>query len=157
MTGLTTSVPQDGVRQFYELSSLKYVDPVVVIDPATGAAAVSAPGPATAVYRLLSSLATTNLALLRTGVGVVKYVKLFNAAVTDKYLKLYDKAIAPVIATDTPYETFHIPARSDYFMDFGDGLKFALGIGLGITGAAADADTTVLAVGDITCLSIGYV
>jgi hypothetical protein len=77
-----------------------------------------------------------------------------NAKAAAVYLKLYDKATAPTVGTDTPRKTIHIPASSSFNFELND--YFSKGIGYALTGAAADADTTALLAGDILALNIDY-
>lgn len=92
--------------------------------------------------------ATTNSTLGRAGYGVIEGLILANASAAVKYVKLYDKATAPTVGTDVPILTIAVPATSSVVL--GDvSITFQLGIGLGITGAASDTDTTVTAVNDV--------
>ena len=75
-----------------------------------------------------------------------------NRAAAEKYVKLYDKASAPVVATDVPLITLGIPAAG--YIGLGDivgtyGMRFSLGIAYAITGAYANTDATATAVGDV--------
>lgn len=106
--------------------------------------------------RLLSSLATTNAALVRNAATDLFRLRGYNAAATPRFLKLYNKATAPVAGTDTPVATFYLPPTAPFELDFETPMYFATGFGYAITGAAADSDTTVLAAGDILCMNISY-
>jgi hypothetical protein len=106
-------------------------------------------------YRLLASLNTTNSALIKNAAGVVWKVTGNNTVAAKKYIKLYNKATAPTVGTDVPVVTLVIPASSYFNIDI-PGRAFATGIGVGITGAAADNDTTAVGAGDIECLNIFY-
>lgn len=108
--------------------------------------------------RLLSSAATTNATSVKTSAGKLVRIRGYNAAASIRYLKLYNKASAPTVGTDTPVLTLAIPASGSFEFDLGAlGFPFATGIAYAITGAAADADTTAIAAGDITCLNVLYV
>lgn len=111
---------------------------------------------ATTVGRLLSSAATTNGTNVKNAAGTIHKINL-NVAVAGKFLKLYNKATAPTVGTDTPVMTIPLAATGAREIDFGpNGLYFATGIGYGITGAIGDADTTAVASGDITGMNILY-
>ena len=109
------------------------------------------------VYRLLSSLATTNGAFAKASAGRVYKIRGYTAAAAGKWLKLYNKASAPTVGTDTPILTLYLPPTSVIDIDFGAiGQYFSTGIALAITGASPDADTTAVAVGDILGLNLIY-
>jgi hypothetical protein len=99
----------------------------------------------------VNSAASTNSTLLQAGASTALRVALTNNTAATKYLKLYDKATAPVVGTDVPLCTLGIPPNAA--LNVQDlRLCGALGLGYGITGAAADNDTTVTAVNDVTGL-----
>jgi hypothetical protein len=61
------------------------------------------------------------------------------------YVKLYDKATAPTVGTDTPKMTILVPLAGSVVLtlsEVGEGIDFANGIGIGATTGAADNDTT---------------
>lgn len=114
-------------------------------------------GPAFLVARLPSAAASTNATLVRTGNGRVYRVFGLNATAAAKFLKLYNKATAPTVGTDTPVLTIPIPASGAFSFEISSvGLQFPLGIGYAITGLAPDADTTVLVAGDVLGVNIVY-
>ena len=110
---------------------------------------------ATNAARLPSAAATVNATLVRAGSGRVYEINGQNAAAAVVYLKLYDKATAPVVGTDVPVYTLAIAASGPFRFDLG-GFQFALGIGYGLTTDAADNGTTALTAGDILGLNIAY-
>lgn len=105
------------------------------------------------------SLATTNGANVKATAGRVYFGMAVNTTAAVKYVKFYNKATTPTVGTDTPVLTIQIPANSS--MSISDavgvyGLFCSAGIGYGITGAAADSDTTAVAAGDVI-LHFSYV
>lgn len=64
-----------------------------------------------------------------------------NLDATTIYLKLYDKATAPAVGTDTPKLTIPIPTAAVAVVEFLGGIDFTLGIGVGATTGVADNDT----------------
>ncbi len=109
------------------------------------------------VSRLLSSTATTNITLVKSAGGRVYKIICRNTSATTRYLKLFNKATAPTLGSNTPTETFEILANSTFEHDFGTlGRYYSSGIGFAITAAAADADATVVAAGDIVHLHVWY-
>ena len=113
-------------------------------------------GDSTTTARLLSSAATTNAAIVSAIAASVFAVTLSNASAANKFLKFYNKATAPTVGTDIPMLTFLLPPGGIFFLDRPAGIYFSNGIAYAITGAAADADTTALAVGDILCFNLEY-
>jgi hypothetical protein len=104
--------------------------------------------------RLLSSAATTNATVVKNSSGDVQKIILRNTSASDRFLKLYDKATAPTVGTDTPRDTYSLPAGGYLTLDVNE--HFVTGIAYAITGAAADADTTPILAGDIVCMNIHY-
>jgi hypothetical protein len=101
------------------------------------------------VYRLLSA-ATTNSNNIKSTAGQIYGWYLFNTSAAIKYVKLYNKATAPTVGTDVPIMTFPLPATDGAVQNpSGVGIPFATGIGIAITGAPADADTTAVAANDV--------
>lgn len=103
--------------------------------------------------------ADVNSVSLKGSAGTIAGGYVFNTSAATKYLKLYNKATAPTVGTDTPIMTLPIAPSTGLllaaaFDNFG--LWFSTGIGYAITGAAADADATALTAGDVI-LNLIYV
>lgn len=99
-------------------------------------------------YRNISLLATGQL--IKGGVGRVKGYHIINQAAAARFVKLYDKATAPTVGTDTPKITLALAATSQATLPVGDsGIEFLLGIGIGATQLIADNDTTAPAANDV--------
>lgn len=105
--------------------------------------------------RLLSAAASTNATSVKGSAGTIKAIQGYNAKASPVYLKLYNKATAPTVGTDTPVKTIYLPPSSAFALDFSFG--FSVGIAYALTGAAADNDATALAAGDILCLNVDYI
>lgn len=98
----------------------------------------------------LISAAGTNATLIKAAAANLGMLIAFNASAATKFLKLYNKASAPVVGTDVPVHTFPIPAGQNLLIPIPTaGYRLSLGLGLGITGAAGDTDVTVVAAGDV--------
>jgi hypothetical protein len=106
--------------------------------------------------RLLSAAATTNATSVKTSAGDLFKITGYNAAATPRYLKLYNKASAPTVGTDTPVHTIYLPASSRFTEAFDTPFYFSTGIAYAITGAGADADTTALTAADILAMNVSY-
>ena len=101
-----------------------------------------------------SSAATTNPVLVKSSAGTLFNITASNIGAAAAYLKLYNKATAPTVGTDVPVLTLQIPAGGFVSPQFGTlGHRFATGIGIGITGAAADNDTTAIAAAQVKVLT----
>ena len=97
----------------------------------------------------LISAATVNATSLKNSAANIGKITAENVSASIRYLKLYDKASAPTVGTDTPFHTFVLPANSQRVLDFPQGLRLTTGFALAITGALADTDTTVIAANDV--------
>ena len=108
----------------------------------------SATAVATTVGRIMSA-ASTNATSLKGSAGNLYNFTVYNNTGTVKFLKLYNKATAPTVGTDTPIWTCPIPPNN--FADIGYDIPkaFSLGVAYAITGAAADSDTTAVALNDV--------
>lgn len=81
--------------------------------------------------------------LIKGSAGVLGQLACSNINDQEVYLHLYDKATAPTVGTDVPKQTYLIPGNthgsgSNIPLPFG-GLKFLLGIGIGLTVSPGDA------------------
>lgn len=97
------------------------------------------------------SAATNNSTLVLSRSSVVKMIHAVNTTATLYYLKLYNKATAPVCGTDVPVFVSPLPAAVSggppVSPDISDGILFPLGIGFCITAGIADNDNTAAATG----------
>jgi hypothetical protein len=109
--------------------------------------------PATPYF--LNSAATTNGNLILTGTSSVSSFYATNEGATVAYVKLYNKATAPTVGTDIPEMILPVPAAVSGVPGVANpnigfhGLRFALGLGIAITGAAVHTDTTAVAAGQV--------
>lgn len=78
---------------------------------------------------------------IKASAGQVYGWYLFNNASSPRYVKLYNKASAPTVGTDTPLVTIGIPANSAANVEYTTGITFDTGIGWAATTAVADSDT----------------
>lgn len=119
----------------------------------TVTATVMPPVPVTSYY--LNSLAGTNIGVIVATTSGVSTLYCTNSGSTPVFVKLYNKSTAPVLATDIPEMIIPIPAAVDGYPGIASpnigfiGLRFALGLGIAITGGLADNDTTAVAAGQV--------
>ncbi len=98
-------------------------------------------------YNLVTA-ASTNLVNARSTAGNLFEITVSNPTATPSFVKLYNKATAPVVASDVPVLTIPVPANSVQALSFGaQGKRFATGISLAATGAIAATDATATVAG----------
>ena len=113
------------------------------------------------VHRLVSAAGTTNATLVNGGYTKLHAVNLVCASAAAKFLKIYDKASAPTVGTDTPVATFQLVPTAvnggltsinlnESPIHLRSGLAYAL------TGALADNDTTALTAADVVAMNVVY-
>lgn len=95
------------------------------------------------------SAATTNAANIKTSAARVYGYHYTNNTAATKYVRLYNKATAPVPGTDTPLVVIPVAPNSNVLVDHTIPLSFSTGLGIAVTGGFADNDATVTAVGDV--------
>ncbi|MFZ5789772.1 MAG: hypothetical protein ACOY3L_03640 [Pseudomonadota bacterium] len=104
------------------------------------------------IARVLSA-ASTNATSVKAGAGQVYAIYAHNTNAAVRHLKLYDKAAAPTVGTDTPVLTLPIPGNlqgAGFVLDTGGmGIAFASGIALALTTGVADSDTGAVAANEI--------
>lgn len=94
----------------------------------------------------LISAATTNATSVKASAGTVNQIIVNNTNAAVRYLKLYNKASAPTVGTDTPVLTLAIPAGSVQHVTLGSrGLRLGTGIAYALTTGIAVADTGAVA------------
>lgn len=98
--------------------------------------------------RTISANNTTGINVKATA-GCINALAIENRAAADRYVKVYSKATAPTVGTDTPVFTFKVAANTSRDVYTGCGLRIATGIGIGITTGYDDADTGAPAAGDV--------
>ena len=109
-----------------------------------------------ATFLKLISAATTNATSVKASAGVIGSISIFNASASNRFLKFYNKASAPVVGTDIPVLVIGISAGNAVnFPVAAMGMRFSTGIALATTTGIADADTTAVALNDLA-ISINY-
>lgn len=104
--------------------------------------------PATPYF--LNSAASTNGALIITGTSGLQAFFASNSGASDAWVRLFNKATAPVVGTDIPEMLIRVAAGGQFELSPGfNGYRFPLGLGIAITGGSADTDTTAVAAGQV--------
>ena len=100
----------------------------------------------------LTSLASTNIRTISSSPCKVIGGVLKNTSAATKFVKFYNKATDPVLATDVPVFIFALSANESLplFSVFGTyGQSFDLGLAMAITGSYPPTDATAVAVNDV--------
>jgi hypothetical protein len=87
---------------------------------------------------------------LKASAGNIGQIDIFNSNDEARYFKLYNKASAPTVGTDTPVWTIPLLPGTGFSATFAYGKSFATGIAYAITSGLADTDTGVVEAGDVT-------
>jgi hypothetical protein len=127
---------------------------VNITNPTVGfSGAVTVPTTANGTTSFVKSAATTNATSLKATAGNIFSMNLVNNSAAVKYFKFYNKTSAPTVGTDTPVAVIGIPANGGNFTVDGNmwaWTRLSTGIAYAITGAVTDADTTAVAVNDVS-------
>ena len=102
-------------------------------------------------FRLVSA-ASTNATNVKASAGAVGFLWAVNLNAAVRYLKLYNKASAPTVGTDTPIATLPIPASATgagFMIPIPGGVAFTTGIAYAVTTGPTDADTGAVAANEI--------
>lgn len=81
---------------------------------------------------------------------------LFNNAPTVRYIKLYNKARAPSVGSDTPAMTIPLPCGAAANVIVPSGIAFSHGIGIAATTGVADSDAGPPATNEVVVNIIYY-
>lgn len=95
------------------------------------------------------STADTNAALIAAAATSVCFIHAANTSATWRWLKLFNKATAPVPGTDTPSVTIGIPPNGIVEFDPVHYVRLGTGLGIAITGGMADLDATAIGAGEV--------
>lgn len=104
------------------------------------------------------SAASTNATSVKASAGQVYGIEVFNTNAAARFLKLYNKASAPTVGTDTPVKVLTIPgnaAGAGMVISFDKGLAFGTGIAFALTTGVANSDTGAVAANELV-VNIDY-
>ncbi len=113
-----------------------------------GTVTITLPAPTTFIQ---NSAASTNLTSVRPSACNLYGVTVSNNGASVAFLKLYNKASAPVLASDIPVLIISIPANGvPVPINLGTlGVRFSTGLAFAITNLIADTDATAVAAGQV--------
>jgi hypothetical protein len=98
----------------------------------------------------LVAAGSTNATSVKAGRTRLNSLHITNGAVAARYVKLFDKATAPTMGTDTPVLNLQIPAGVAVSIDTGAfGIGFDAGLALGLTTGQALDNATAVTAGDV--------
>ena len=106
--------------------------------------------PVTPTTLFTNSLATVNLLSVKASAGTLWSILASNTNAAVRYLKFYNKASAPVVATDIPAMVIALAPGVPITIHGGaNGIRFSTGIALAITVNAVDNDNTAVAAAEV--------
>lgn len=111
----------------------------------------------TETYAQVITAATTNATSVTSGATKLRTISLVNGVATLRFFKIYNKASAPTVGTDTPVLTLTMsPNNPSPFTLPNGGLSLSLGFAYAMTLGVANSDTTAdSVVGAVTGI-LGY-
>jgi hypothetical protein len=113
--------------------------------------------PVTPTPSNINSAASTNATSVKNAAGTLFGISCSNSGAAAAFVKLYNKASAPTVGTDTPVLTIPIPASGIVSVNLGTlGHRFTTGIALAITNLVADSDATTVAANQVKVM-VDYV
>lgn len=102
-------------------------------------------------FHHLISAATTNATSVKATAGNIAVLIVSNNATTKRFFKLYNKASAPTVGTDTPILTLMLAPGETIQCNTGPyGMALSAGIAYATTQLITVADTTAVAVSDMS-------
>lgn len=104
------------------------------------------------------SAASTNATSVKASAGQLYSIYVSNVNAAARYFKLYNKASAPTVGTDTPVQTYLIPgntAGAGFSVQIPSGLAFSTGIAFALTTGVADSDTAAVSANEHV-VNLGY-
>lgn len=104
----------------------------------------------------LVSAASTNPTSVKGSAGTIGLITVSNKNAAPVYFKLYNKASAPTVGTDTPVMTILVPTNNTVTVPHATGLRLSTGIAYALTTGLAVADTGAVTAGDVA-VHISYV
>ncbi len=147
-TNVRTILTDTTGRPKVDVAAINGVTPLMGAGvPGTGSPRVTvATNGATSKHHAISA-ATTNATSVKASAGTINTLSATNINAAARYLKLYDKASAPVVGTDTPAAVFLLKPGETTVIPCGPaGRGFSTGIAYALTTGLADADTGAVAV-----------
>lgn len=109
-----------------------------------------------ATSRIPTSAASVNATSAKASAGRIFTIIAYNTTASTIYLKVYNKASAPTVGSDTPILTLPIPPGGGLAIDWAKGFYCSTGIAYALTTSVADAGSAAVGAGDVTGLNVVY-
>lgn len=103
----------------------------------------------TCLQTRIRSASSVNATSVKATAGAIYHISVFNSAATRVSLKIYNKASAPTVGTDSPIATFPIASNSGREISIPLGLPCSAGIAYAITANVGDTDATAVVLDDL--------
>jgi hypothetical protein len=101
-------------------------------------------------FHTLVAAGSTNATSVKASTGVIGTCVLTNTSASFRYVKLFNKASAPTVGTDTPVIQFPIAPSSTLDVSTAFvGMRFSTGIAYATTTGSALLDTGAVTAGDV--------
>lgn len=114
----------------------------------SGTVVVSASTPATGTSYNLTTAATTNAGFIKASAGSLFVLTISNLTSATIYVKLFNKASAPTLGTDLPFDVIPVAAGVYLTLNYGEiGQRFATGLAIAVTANAVATDATAVTAG----------
>ena len=101
-----------------------------------------------AEVKKIVAAASTNSTLVKGSPGVIYGYEFSNKAAYAVFVKFYNEATAPTVGTDTVMWTVMVPAGERVAKVFDEPVECDAGIGVGVTKAISETDTTATVADD---------
>lgn len=129
----------------------------VTVQQATAASLLATVTPTGGAIFTLLAASTTNATSVKATSGAIHNISAFNFSALTRYLKIFNKASAPVLGTDLPILTIPIAPGAFFSQPFGfQGLRCSSGIAIAMTAGVAENDATIVVAGDLRA-TISYI
>ena len=104
----------------------------------------------------LISAATTNATSVKASAGTIYGIQASNTGAAIAFLKIYNLATAPTVGTSVAVKTLPLPVGGGIVLSSNDiGVAYGTGIAIAVTGLAATADVTAVALNQVV-VNIDY-
>ena len=149
---VSTAFASDVVTCFAGLTNveLPYLSTSATVVQTTPASFQATITPAAGTPHTVALLGTTNLTSVKATAGNLDALCITNTSATAFFLKLYNKASAPVVASDIPVMVIPVAAGAMVCLPLGPvGQRFATGIAYATTALVANTDATAITAGSL--------
>lgn len=102
-------------------------------------------------FSRVSAGVTEDKTVAKASAGVLRSLYLANAGASPAYVKFYNKATAPAVASDVPVAVYLVPAGVAQNVNLPlDGVTYSAGISFVMVTGSANTDATEVPAGEIT-------